>query len=325
MPPAGPSPDGEQAADRRDQQAARRDDLAEQRDAAASQRDTQAHARDDVAEARDQVAVDRELADGDRDWTAAERDQVAVARDQAAAARDQAVAERDQAGAERDQAGAAARVGSGQGRTVEQLLIDREVAAAERALAAQDPAAAAEDRATATRDRAAAARDRAAALAERQQAASSPNADGLGRGQARRVSSRHHPRTVGKAQAERLIAPLGDRWTHVQAVANKARSLAAVLAAEDADLLVVEEELDHLADRLDRLHVAATVTQRVPTPRWPPSGKAKGLVGDQALVVEVGRLELPSRGVGPGILRAQPPVEVRTRAVRWRRSRVLAS
>jgi hypothetical protein len=28
-------------------------------------------------------------------------------------------------------------------------------------------------------------------------------------------------------------------------------------------------------------------------PRWPPSGKAKGLVGDQALLVEVGRLELP--------------------------------
>ena len=41
-----------------------------------------------------------------------------------------------------------------------------------------------------------------------------------------------------KAQAERLIAPLGDRWTHVQAVADKARRLAAVLSAEDADLLV---------------------------------------------------------------------------------------
>jgi HD domain len=40
------------------------------------------------------------------------------------------------------------------------------------------------------------------------------------------------------AQAERLIAPLGDRWTHVQAVADKARSLAAVLSVEDADLLV---------------------------------------------------------------------------------------
>jgi hypothetical protein len=41
-----------------------------------------------------------------------------------------------------------------------------------------------------------------------------------------------------KAQAERLIAPLGDRWTHVQAVADKARGLAAVLPAEDADLVV---------------------------------------------------------------------------------------
>jgi putative nucleotidyltransferase with HDIG domain len=40
------------------------------------------------------------------------------------------------------------------------------------------------------------------------------------------------------AQAERLIAPLGDRWTHVQTVADRARSLAAVLSAEDADLLV---------------------------------------------------------------------------------------
>ena len=40
------------------------------------------------------------------------------------------------------------------------------------------------------------------------------------------------------AQAARLIAPLGDRWTHVQAVADKTRSLAAVLSAEDADLLV---------------------------------------------------------------------------------------
>jgi hypothetical protein len=39
-------------------------------------------------------------------------------------------------------------------------------------------------------------------------------------------------------QAERLIAPLGDRWTHVQAVADKARGVAAVLSAEDADLLV---------------------------------------------------------------------------------------
>jgi HD domain len=40
------------------------------------------------------------------------------------------------------------------------------------------------------------------------------------------------------AQAERLIAPLGDRWTHVQAVADTARSVASVLSAEGADLLV---------------------------------------------------------------------------------------
>jgi HD domain len=40
------------------------------------------------------------------------------------------------------------------------------------------------------------------------------------------------------AQAERLIAPLGERWSHVQAVADKARGVAGVLSAEDADLLV---------------------------------------------------------------------------------------
>jgi HD superfamily phosphodiesterase len=40
------------------------------------------------------------------------------------------------------------------------------------------------------------------------------------------------------AQAEQLIAPLGDRWTHVQAVADTTRGVAAVLSAEDADLLV---------------------------------------------------------------------------------------
>jgi hypothetical protein len=40
------------------------------------------------------------------------------------------------------------------------------------------------------------------------------------------------------AQAEDLIAPLGDRWLHVQAVADKARCAAGVLPAADADLLV---------------------------------------------------------------------------------------
>ena len=48
------------------------------------------------------------------------------------------------------------------------------------------------------------------------------------------------------------------------------------------------EELDHLADRLDGCTQTLLCTQRVPTLRWPPSGKAKGLVSDQALLVEVG-------------------------------------
>jgi hypothetical protein len=39
-------------------------------------------------------------------------------------------------------------------------------------------------------------------------------------------------------QAARLIAPLGDRWMHVQVVADKAPGVAAALPAEDADLLV---------------------------------------------------------------------------------------
>jgi HD domain len=57
-----------------------------------------------------------------------------------------------------------------------------------------------------------------------------------------------------KAQAERLIAPLGDRWLHVQAVADKARRVAAVLAAEDADLLVAAAFLHDVgyAPSLDR-------------------------------------------------------------------------
>jgi len=49
------------------------------------------------------------------------------------------------------------------------------------------------------------------------------------------------------AQAERLIGALGDRWTHVQAVADKARGLAAVLSAEDADLLVAPRSCMTLA------------------------------------------------------------------------------
>ena len=52
------------------------------------------------------------------------------------------------------------------------------------------------------------------------------------------------------------------------------------------------DELDHLADRLDRLHAEAAVYPACTDALVPPSGKAKGLVGDQALLVEVGRLEL---------------------------------
>jgi hypothetical protein len=43
-------------------------------------------------------------------------------------------------------------------------------------------------------------------------------------------------------------------------------------------------------------------TQRVPMLRWRRSGKAKGLVGDQALLVEAGRLELPCL-----VIRVCPP------------------
>ena len=85
------------------------------------------------------------------------------------------------------------------------------------------------------------------------------------------------------------------------------------------------DELQQLADRLQDAYVGPLRTQHGPrTPRR-CSEKAKEQVSDLLLLVEVGRLELPSRGVVPGLLRAQPPVEVRTRAVRWQRSRVLAS
>ena len=58
-----------------------------------------------------------------------------------------------------------------------------------------------------------------------------------------------------KAQAERLIGSLGDRWTRVQAVTDKARSVAAVLTAEDADLLVAAALLHDVgyAPSLNRL------------------------------------------------------------------------
>jgi putative nucleotidyltransferase with HDIG domain len=58
-----------------------------------------------------------------------------------------------------------------------------------------------------------------------------------------------------KAQAERLIAPMGDRWAHVQVVAREARRVAAVLPAEDGDLLVAAAYLHDIgyAPSLNRL------------------------------------------------------------------------
>jgi putative nucleotidyltransferase with HDIG domain len=58
-----------------------------------------------------------------------------------------------------------------------------------------------------------------------------------------------------KAQAERLLAPLGDRWMHVQAVAHKARRVASILPGEDRELLVVAALLHDVgyAPSLNRL------------------------------------------------------------------------
>jgi HD domain len=58
-----------------------------------------------------------------------------------------------------------------------------------------------------------------------------------------------------KAQAERLIASLGDRWAHVQAVAGEAHRVAAVLPTHDGDLLVAAAYLHDIgyAPSLNRL------------------------------------------------------------------------
>ena len=58
-----------------------------------------------------------------------------------------------------------------------------------------------------------------------------------------------------KSQAERLMAPLGDRWVHVQAVARAARGVATVLPAEERDLLVAAAFLHDVgyAPSLNRL------------------------------------------------------------------------
>jgi putative nucleotidyltransferase with HDIG domain len=58
-----------------------------------------------------------------------------------------------------------------------------------------------------------------------------------------------------KAQVERLIAPLGNRWAHVQAVARQAGRMAAVLSREDRDVLVAAAYLHDIgyAPSLNRL------------------------------------------------------------------------
>jgi hypothetical protein len=58
-----------------------------------------------------------------------------------------------------------------------------------------------------------------------------------------------------KAQAERLMAPLGDRWLHVQAVARQAGRVVAVLSPEDGEVLVAAAFLHDIgyAPALNRL------------------------------------------------------------------------
>ena len=58
-----------------------------------------------------------------------------------------------------------------------------------------------------------------------------------------------------RSQAERLLAPLGDRWLHVQVVGSKAHRLATVLSAEDGDALVAAAFLHDIgyAPPLNRL------------------------------------------------------------------------
>jgi hypothetical protein len=80
------------------------------------------------------------------------------------------------------------------------------------------------------------------------------------------------------------------------------------------------EELDHLADRLDRLHAQAGVHPACTDGAVAVLGQSKGLVVDQAPSVEVGRLELrptshnaaSSSGCRPAYLRF-----LRTSRYRW--------
>jgi Phage integrase, N-terminal SAM-like domain len=64
-----------------------------------------------------------------------------------------------------------------------------------------------------------------------------------------------------KAQAEGLIGPLGDRWLHVQAVANEARRVAVLLPAQDADPRLGRTSFGEWADRW----LASTVNLRANT------------------------------------------------------------
>ena len=58
-----------------------------------------------------------------------------------------------------------------------------------------------------------------------------------------------------RSQAERLLAPLGVRWLHVQVVANKAHRLATVLSGDDGEALVAAAFLHDIgyAPPLNRL------------------------------------------------------------------------
>jgi hypothetical protein len=58
-----------------------------------------------------------------------------------------------------------------------------------------------------------------------------------------------------KQQAERLVGPLGERWSHVQVVADEARRVAAVVPAEDRDVLAAAAYLHDVgyAPSLNRL------------------------------------------------------------------------
>jgi hypothetical protein len=58
-----------------------------------------------------------------------------------------------------------------------------------------------------------------------------------------------------RSQAEQLLAPLGDRWLHVQVVASKAQQLAAVLSGDDGEALVAAAFLHDIgyAPPLNRL------------------------------------------------------------------------